>query len=477
MADNTGKTAEAVESSIDLTAYPVMVEEIGAAGPGVAVRAPGAGSAPGDPSATVDLALRDILGWKPRNNDPRGFIGALTQSFDLKDIEGHVEATWKQRSYAVASDLAGGLTGAQASLYSRAAWAVQQAKPLLEGLYPLAVDSDPEDVAALRANIALQLDRLVEALGTPGGPVVAAVELRFEALLGSDASVEIDADVEIGGKSQPTVAVAQVHRGSPDPDQVGGLLGALRDVLGLSTTIDLVNTIDEEQDMTNFRILADYVIGLRQSWHDNKPFFTRKPGGATPFFGTQLVLLSRQLSVVAESVGELRGVLETVFIGPLEQQTLEIEPRTWIKDGVELDIVLHDQALDQLASTRPANQQPAGKQVVIKGYTEVRAEPIFLGELLAWIEDFATREGPQIIQDGGKFGVGQLFVPTVRRLHHLVAGSRRPLNRSLPAGYFTPRVRRSMQELQAQMLELWKLARPIHHEVIHTTGSTRPRSK
>jgi hypothetical protein len=476
MADNTGKTAEAVESSIDLTAYPVMVEEIGAGGPGVAISPRSAGSAPADPSATVDLALRDILGWKPRSDDPRGFVGALTQSFDLKDNEGHVEATWKQRSYAVASDLAGGLTGAQASLYSRAAWAVQQAKPLLAGLYPLAVDSDPEDVAALRANIGLQLDRLVEALGTPGGPVFAAVELRFESLLGSDAAVEIDVDVE-AGKSTPAVAVAQVHRGSPDPDRVGGLLGALRDVLGLSTTVDLVNTIDEEQDMTNFRILADYVIGLRQSWHDNKRFFTRKPGGATPFFGTQLVLLSRQLSVVAETVGELRGVLETVFIGPLEQQTLEIEPRTWLKDGVELDIVLHEQALDQLVGTRPANQQPAGKPVVIKGYTEVRAEPIFLGELLAWIEDFAMREGPQIIQDGGKFGVGQLFVPTTRRLHHLVAGSRRPLNRSLPAGYFTPRVRRSMQELQAQLLELWKLARPIHHEVIHATGSIRPRSK
>jgi hypothetical protein len=33
------------------------------------------------------------------------------------EVEGHIEAKWTPRSYAVQTDLPGGITGAQASLY------------------------------------------------------------------------------------------------------------------------------------------------------------------------------------------------------------------------------------------------------------------------------------------------------------------------------------------------------------------------
>ena len=52
--------------------------------------------------------------------DPKGFLGALNQSFTVTEVEGHIESKWTPRTYAVQTDLAGGITGAQASLYSRA---------------------------------------------------------------------------------------------------------------------------------------------------------------------------------------------------------------------------------------------------------------------------------------------------------------------------------------------------------------------
>ena len=452
---------DVTESAVDLSAYPVMVEQVGPSGPaGIAVTPTGAPQAPGF-DATVASALRDVLGWNPRANDAKGFVGALTQSFDLKDVEGHVEATWKPRSYAVASDLSGGISGAQASLYSRAKWAIQQAQPLLTGLYSLSVEADPQDVEALRSSIAVQLEKLVDAFGAPGGPVFAVVELRFEALLGHQRVDRVEAGVPevVKGKAVP---VEDLRVGGPDPDQVGGLLGSLRDVLGLSTRADLVNTVDEEQNLTNFRILADYVVGLRQSWVDNRRFFTRQRGGAKPFFGTQLVLLSRQLSVIAESVNELRRALDSVFVGPLERAALEIVPKYFFRENVEeIDIFV------------APYQQLAGIEDDPKWKFRL-GEPIFVEELLSWIQDFASIEGPQIIQDGGKLAVRNLFLPATRRLYEIVSGARRPLNwRMLPQGYLTPRVQRSMQELEGQLLELVKLARPIDHKVL-ASGSLRP---
>jgi hypothetical protein len=44
--------------------------------------------------------------------------GGFATAF-LTTVDGHAEATWTPRSYAVQSDLSGGVTGGQASLYER----------------------------------------------------------------------------------------------------------------------------------------------------------------------------------------------------------------------------------------------------------------------------------------------------------------------------------------------------------------------
>src|SRR5262245_50000307 len=103
------------KNSEDLTTFPILTEEVTLpADPGRSGMT--AGTAP--LSQKVDLTLREILGWRPRNNDPRGFLASLGQAFEIKHVEGHTEWMWRPRTYAAEADL-GAITGAQASIYSR----------------------------------------------------------------------------------------------------------------------------------------------------------------------------------------------------------------------------------------------------------------------------------------------------------------------------------------------------------------------
>jgi hypothetical protein len=132
----------------------------------------------------VTKALQDVLGWKVKPGDAAGFVGALNQSFDLKTIEGTVVSAWTPRSYAVQSDLAGGLTGAQASIYTMAKTLVDQMLPLLDGLYPLSPASDAQDVAAVKDIVHSQLTNLVSEIGYLGGPRVMRVHHYLDMLMG-----------------------------------------------------------------------------------------------------------------------------------------------------------------------------------------------------------------------------------------------------------------------------------------------------
>src|SRR5262249_16792985 len=129
-------------------------------------------------------------------------------------------------------------------------------------------------------------------------------------------------------------------------------------------TQDQVNTVEEEQDLTNFLILADHVKALRATWEANRPYFDRGASGqdVPPFLGTQLVLLSRALGVVAEGGREAEAAMDSVFLGP-EQRA-----------AVRLDMGAGEPAL-------------------------------FASELLDWVADVATQEGPRLLQDAGRDGV------------------------------------------------------------------------
>jgi hypothetical protein len=144
----------------------------------------------------------------------------------------------------------------------------------------------------------------------------------------------------------------------------------------------------------------------------------------TPFFGTQLVLLSRQLSVVSESVDEVRFAMDSVFIGPAERQTL------LLNFGPNLS-------------------------------------SLFIEELLSWVQSFSTEEGPMLIEKAGKLGVGFGFIDSVNTLTGFVAAAvnlQRNLN-PLPPGFYTARVQRSWRDLLAQLQELSSLATPVGRTV------------
>jgi hypothetical protein len=388
----------------ELNDFPFLTEEVDLADRGAAALPSGGVGAVGQ---TVERALREVLGWRPRASDPKGFQAALLQAFTVEEVAGHTEVRWNPRSYAVEiqADL-GTITGAQASLYTRAKGALDQIKPLLEGLTPLRVDYDPENVDAIRAIVRSHLNELVTELGVEGGPRVQRVDQLFAFLLGETAFDDLGL--------------------LRDPDKVGGSLGILRDRFGLQR--QRINTIDEEQAFTNFLVLVDHVVSLAESWDAQREFFVRGSTRVEPFLGTQLVLVSRDLEVVAESVHEVEFAMNSVFLGPSERQTLELR------------------------------FPPGSASSTLQRKGLVAAEgspPMFVSELLAWVERFATEEGRQLIDEGGKQGV-VAFRPTVLLLEALVrdarvapAGAQDP--RRMPDAYRRPRVQRALAELASQL--------------------------
>jgi len=409
---------EITESVEDAVAYPLLTEQVSfppspGATAATTVVAPGVagGAALGQ---TAAKALSDVLGWKANVADPKGFVGSLTQAFTLTEVEGHTEATWNPRTYAVQTDLGGGITGAQASLYTRAKDALDQSLPLLDGLYPLDPDADPEYVKALREMARSQMSEIVKELGTPGGPSVLRVNTYFQILLGQQKIQSLLGKKNIMGQVQF------------DPDQIEGTLGTLRDTYGIYFLKNpFSNSIEDEQDITNFRVISDYITSLLQSWISNGQFFLLGLPSQPAFFGTQLVLISRQYSVIAETVNEVRFALDSVFIGPGERQTLLLQ---------------------------------------FADHTSFPA--MFLEDMLREIEDHATDEGPRLLQDGGRISVTNNILPIVRNYKELVKQSHRPTNLgSLPDGYRTVRVQRALDDLHDQLKALIDLAIPVGQQV------------
>ncbi len=426
-------------------AYPILTEDVGYP-PSPAGNTGAGGGRNGGLGPVVNKALQDVLGWKINPTDARGFLGALNQSFQLKTIEGAVVSTWTPRSYAVQTDLNGGVTGAQASIYTMGKTLLDQILPLLDGLTPLNPSSDAEYVAAIKDLAVSQLNNLVAEIGNLGGPRVMRVHQYFQMLLGvhlrlahSHKHVALEF---IPREPPPASSLARLRQWPPhdehhywaDPDTVLGSLGDLRDQLGLAEAIgpSYINTIADEQNVTNFRIVIDYVNSLLNGWCNSLQFFA---GTNTPFLGTQLVVLSRQLGVIAETVTELRFMLDSVFIGPAQRETTQL--------------LFHQ--LPQLSE--PPHD-----------YEAVRAlPPIYLEDLLGWMETFVGGEAQEMITNGGKFGLGEDFVRMIRELClqayglYLYAQHQAVLGTAMG----TARVQQSINKLATQLWDLYSFAAPV----------------
>lgn len=405
------------ESLIDLTAYPVMTEEVTTTGPpapsagGPGMRGAGAGY-----GQTVDQVIRDVLGWRP-GGDVASFQAALTGAFQLREVEGHTEWTWQQRGYAVQADL-GALTGAQASIYTRAKSALDQIRPLLAGLTTINPALFPQqDLESIRTIVSTELQELVTELALEGGPRIQRVDELFALLLGASRN-----DVNL------------------DPDQVDGQLGTLRDRFGL--TVDLVNTVDEERIVTNFRVIVEQILSLFASWNIDRDLFSGLTSKTS--FGTVLILLSRALEAVGESVDELTFALDSVFIDAAQRQVITLRFA-----GLHVNV-------PSLPLSTP-------------GQTEVTFDdhepPILLSDLLDWVLRASRDEGRKIIQDAGKDGV-VAFAPVLDKLRVLVHALQKlsHVHGALPDGLRTPRVRRAVRELAKQLDDATDLARSVQRQ-------------
>jgi hypothetical protein len=325
----------------DAVTYPILVKEVDGYGSGS--RGGGASNLSGGGSLTsaAQGAMRDLLGWRYRADDPKGFLAALNKAVDMKETEGYTDWVWNTRPFMAQADM-GEITGAQASIYKRAKISAEQVFLLLSGLTPLRPDVDKEQAESIQALVRTAWAELVNELTVVSGPRIQRVDLYFEQLLGSSDPESIK-DV------------------LSNPETVDGNLGKLSGRFGFKR--DGVLTVDEEQNFTNFLIIVDYTTSLLQTWAAQKKFLTRKNDG-NKFLGTQLIRLSEELAVIVESVQEIYAAMDSVFFGPEERQVAVLDFGN--SSGIE---------------------------------------PITVAELLQWIEQFASVEARQLIEDSGKDGV------------------------------------------------------------------------
>jgi hypothetical protein len=367
-------------------------------------------------------------------------------------------------------DVTADLSGAQRSLYVRAKDIVEAASRTAKTLYSLSAATDQQDADALTALVNDLMNQIPDELGFYGGPRPLRVDMLFDQLLGPLAfQYWPTVSGPPAGSKAPFFGVGQtgkppVTRGNvlTDPDQIGGSLGQLRAIFGRGMDDGLVNTLDEEQNQTNYRIVADYLISLRQSWEANRAFFLSPSqqllagSNVQKFLGTQIVLITRQLQVVGEAVEELRFTLDSVFVGQDARSALEID----MTDG----------------------------------------SSFFLEDGLSWIYDFATDQGQRFLQEGGKLGVQTVFQPTAERLRALAweliktrrlqatpvarqlyewdgdpfVASAPPPNKDIPEGFFAPRVWQSITNLHRQLDELVKLSAGITYTPQYVKGEPAP---
>jgi hypothetical protein len=346
--------------------------------------------------------------------EPKAFVEALNKTFTPQHNNGRTNYVWIPCSYNTAqAELGGTVSGAQASLYHRAKVALNEMLPLLDRLYPLNSAADSQNLESARAIVRTEIVELVNELGTQGGPRAQRVDSLFQLLIG-----DIDA-------------------GTPY-EVVGGQLRELADTFGL--TRSAVNTVEEEQNYGNYLIIRDYLVSLRGSW---KTYSENSGGGA--YVGSQLVLLSQALSVVGESVREAYRIMDLVFLGAAERQSVWID---FTKTKVKIE---DNEYLD------PGQFPLPDGTLYVDGLQLTPAMTI--ESLLSWVMSFATQEGPALARSGGKIGIAKSLKETADRLMILVqAASYVPVPNT---AYRRAGVTRSLKDLAFQLHQVKRLAQEL----------------
>ncbi|MFD9889863.1 hypothetical protein ACFWY9_11030 [Amycolatopsis sp. NPDC059027] len=363
--------------------------------------------APVNPGKLAEQAIGDVLGWKWREGDTKGFVAALTGSFKLTEVRGHTEAAWTPRGYAIQADL-GAVTGGQASMAARARSAVKDSVALLDSLRPLRTNADPENAEGFRSLVRHDLEQIRQELESPLIRVP-RVDQFFLLLLGNAAALTVPPGT--------------------DPDRVGGHLGQLRDAFGLVG--GQVNTIEEERIQTSFITLTDWVVSLFRGWRDARdridPF--NQPPGGSPFFGPAVVALSQLLAATAQQVDEVVDMLRLVYIQQADLEVLRVPD----PDGGSMSLGGLLRWVRDFATFEGGQLiESAGKEGVSTAFLQVAVR-------LQRIVAFLPRQSP----NGDNRDVPGNYRAT------------------LPPGFFSSRVQRAIDELDDHLQEIVRIAQPI----------------
>jgi hypothetical protein len=244
--------------------------------------------------------------------------------------------------------------GAQSLMFSRVLKAANEALPLLDKLQVLGREANQDEVKQLKHEIRTECSEMIGELALTGGPSMTRVEEIFSLLL----------------------------------DQ----LGALQE------------HIEDDENVSKFRILADYVASLFRSWNNMQQIFA-----------THTLIVLQQFVLVADAVEEARFTMENAGLDSEERRRMPIRNA-------------------HFASGAPS---------------------VSVEDLLLWIEDFVAAEGPQVIEEAGGFSLRNTVLPIVKRMRGLVTACTAGSNlANFPRSWSTSTVQRAIRNLEAKLDEL-----------------------
>src|SRR5262245_5903969 len=215
-------------------------------------------------------------------------------------------------------------------------------------------------------------------------------------------------------RSELEELVAELRRpDGPRSQRVDHLLGVLHRVLerlDQRSGPGTVNTVEEEQTLTSFHLLRDDVEALQRRLTRHRPVVHRSRARRLAHLKTQAATV-RALAAAAGAVESLRHALDEASVDLTARRTAELE----------------------LGS--------------------IGLEPLVLEDLLAWVGEFVSSEGPRAIADGGDDAISLVVEPTSRLLQRLVEAARVPPQHpsTLPAGYAGAAVQQALRELAATL--------------------------
>jgi hypothetical protein len=229
--------------------------------------------------------------------------------------------------------------------------------------------------------------------------------------------VELDeaADLRHVARSELDELVAELRRPEgPRSQRVEHLLTVLRHVLDRleqRSGPGQVNTVEEEQSLTSFRVLRDDLEALQRRWTHERQLVERSRERRRAHLKAHAATV-RELAAAAGAVEALRLALEDATVDLTARRTAEL-------DLGSLDL-----------------------------------HPLLLEDLLTWVGEFVSSEGPRVIADGGDDAISLVVEPTTRLLQRVVAAAAVPPQdpAKLPDGYDAVAVQGALRDLAATLV-------------------------